>query len=76
MHTAGPAERENLSSEVEITVTVFRRYKPPSVVEISTGFIQSGYKSLLSEIHKLVTFIRNKKKLSQKWKESVILSVC
>jgi hypothetical protein len=61
--------------EVEIDIGKLRRYKSPGTDQILAEFFKTGSESFCSEIHKLIQSIWNKEKLSQQWKESIILPV-
>jgi hypothetical protein len=43
----------------------------PGIDQISAELIQSGGKTLLSEIHKVIKSILNKEELPPQWKESI-----
>jgi hypothetical protein len=64
IHTAEPLVPEPSSSEVEITIEKFKRYKSPGIYQILAELIQAGGggggEALHSEIHKLINCIWNK----------------
>jgi hypothetical protein len=49
-----------------------KTYQSPSNDATPAELIQTGGAILLSEIHKLINSIRNKEKLPDQWKESII----
>jgi hypothetical protein len=51
-----------------------KKYKLPICDEILAELIQGG-KTLLSAIHKLINLVWNNEKLSDQWKESIIVPV-
>jgi hypothetical protein len=55
-----------------IIVNKFSRYKAPGVDRIPAELIQTGSKTLRSEIHKLINYIWNMKKLPQEWEVSIV----
>jgi hypothetical protein len=61
--------------EVEIAIAKLKRYKSPGSDKIPAELIQAGGEILHSKIHKLINSILNKKKLSDQWKESIIVLV-
>jgi hypothetical protein len=48
------------------------RYKSSGIDQIPAELIQAGGEILRSKIHKLITFVWNKKELPDQWKESVV----
>jgi hypothetical protein len=61
--------------EVEIAVAKLRKYKSPDSNSIPAELIEAGGEILLSPIHKLINYIRNKEELPDQWKETIIVSV-
>jgi hypothetical protein len=60
MHTAEPFLPEPSASEDEVAIGKLKRYKFPGADQIPAELIQAGGKTLRSEIHELIKFIRNK----------------
>jgi hypothetical protein len=60
---------------VEIAIAKLKKYKSPGSDQIPAELIQAGGKILLSEIHKLMNSVRNKKELPYQWKESIIVPI-
>jgi hypothetical protein len=50
-------------------------YKSSVSNEIPVELVQVGGSKLLSETHKLINSIWNKEKLSDQWKESIIVQI-
>jgi sorting nexin-29 len=75
IHTAEPFVPEPSASEVEVAVRKLKRYKSPGVDQIPAQLIQAGGETLLSEIHKLIKLIWNKKELPDQWKESIVVPI-
>jgi hypothetical protein len=63
MHTAEPSVPEASVSEVQVAIGKLKRYKSPGV-EISAELIQTGRKTLHSEIHRLLSLSGTKNCLS------------
>jgi hypothetical protein len=61
--------------DIEIPVAKLKRYKSPGSNKFPTELIQAGAKTLKSEIHKLIHPVCIKTKVSQQWKESLMLPV-
>jgi hypothetical protein len=72
VHMAEPLVPGPSRLEVEIAIARLKKCKSSGSDEISAELIQAGVKILLSEIHKLINFIWNKKGLPNQWKESII----
>jgi hypothetical protein len=60
--------------EVEISIAKLKKYKSPGSDEIPAELHLAGGEILVSVIHKLITPIWNKKEMSAKWKESIIVT--
>ncbi|PNF34643.1 hypothetical protein B7P43_G05860 [Cryptotermes secundus] len=61
--------------EVETAIAKPKRYKSPGSDQIPAELIQAGGEILHSKIHNLITSIWHKEKLSDQWKESIIVPV-
>jgi hypothetical protein len=57
-------------TEVQIATENLKLYKSPGIHQIP-----AGHKTLGSEVHKLINYILNKKKLSQQWKDAIIVPI-
>jgi hypothetical protein len=75
MHTAKPFVPEASASEVEAATGKLKRYKSPGADQIPAELIQTGGKTLCSEIHKLIKLIWIKEQLPQQWKESTVVPI-
>jgi hypothetical protein len=60
-HTAESLVPVPSTFEVEIVIENLERYKSPGINQIPTEMIQSGGNILISEIHRLVNSVWNKK---------------
>jgi hypothetical protein len=67
IHTAEP-----LAFEVEMDIEKLKRYKSPGTDHIPTKLIKARGRTIFSEVHKLINSIRNKDKLPEQWKESIV----
>jgi hypothetical protein len=63
VHTAEPLVPSPSRLEVEIAVAKLKKYKSPGSDQIPAKLIQAGSEILLSEIHKLINSVWNKKEL-------------
>jgi hypothetical protein len=61
--------------EVEIAIAKLKKYKSPGSDQIPAEMIQPGGEILLSEIHKLMNSVWNKKELPDQWKEFIIVPI-
>jgi hypothetical protein len=61
--------------EVEIAIANLKTYKSPSSDQIPAELIQAGGEILRSKIHKVINSVLNKEKLSDQWKEYIIVPV-
>jgi hypothetical protein len=58
----------NSHHEVEIAVAKLKKYKSPGSDQIAAELIQEGCGTLVSDIHRLINYIWNKKELPDQWK--------
>jgi hypothetical protein len=72
---AEPLVPETSLVTVEIATGKLKSYKSLGTDQILAELIKAGGKMLCSEIHKLTCSIWNKEKLSQQWKESIIIPI-
>jgi hypothetical protein len=61
--------------DVVIAIAKLERYEMPGSDQIPAELIQARGKILLSAISKLINSIWNKEKLSDRWKESIIVPI-
>jgi hypothetical protein len=61
---------------VGVATEYLKRHKSPGINQIPTEMIEIGGKMLCSDVQKLVNSIWNKEKLTQQWKEYIIVSIC
>jgi hypothetical protein len=61
--------------EVEMAIEKLKRYKSPSIDQISAELIKAGGSKNSSEIHKIINSIWNKEEFPDQWKESIVLPV-
>jgi uncharacterized protein YaaR (DUF327 family) len=71
VHMAEPLVPGPSRLKVEIAIAKLKKFKSAS----SDQVIQAGGKILLSVIHKLINSVWNKEKLSDQWKESMIVPI-
>jgi hypothetical protein len=69
------AEPEPSVFDVQTTLQKLNRYKSPGIHQIPAELIKAGGRTVRSQIHKLVNFIKNKDKLPEEWKESIIVPI-
>jgi hypothetical protein len=65
MHTAEPLVPEPSASEAEVAIGKLKTYKSSGVDQIRVELVQTGGKTLRSEIHELIRFVWNKEDLSR-----------
>jgi len=58
-----------------VSVQNITRHKSPGTCQIPADLIKAQSRTIRSEIHKLITSIRNKEELPEEWKESIILPI-
>jgi hypothetical protein len=61
--------------EVEIAIGKLKSYKTPGTDHIPSELIKAGGETLCSDIYKFICYVRNKEKLPQQWKESIIVPI-
>jgi hypothetical protein len=59
----------------EMETEKLKRHKSPGFDQIPAELIKAGASAFLSEIHKLINYIWNKKELPEEWKESIIVPI-
>jgi hypothetical protein len=74
IHASEPLLPGRSLSEAEIAFAKLNKYKSPGSDQIPAELTHAEGKGLLPEIHKLVS-IWNKKELSDRWKESLLLPI-
>jgi hypothetical protein len=75
IHTAEQLVPDHSPFEVEIAIAKLKRYKSPGNEEIRAELIQAGGEILCCELYKLINSVWNKEKLSDQWKESIVVPV-
>jgi hypothetical protein len=75
VHTAEPLVPGPSHLEVKIPIAELRKYKSSDSAEIPEELILARGETLLSTIQKLINSIWNKKKLLDRWKESIIVPI-
>jgi len=68
IHTAGPLVPEPSAFEFELAIGKLKSHKSPGIDEIPAELIKAGGGTICGEIHKLITSISKKEKLSEEWK--------
>ena len=61
--------------EVEMVVEKLKRHKSPGNSEIRPELIKAGGRTIRFGVHQLNTFVWNKEKLPEEWKESIIVPI-
>jgi hypothetical protein len=75
IRTAEPLVAEPSAFEVEMAIEELKIHKSPSTYQIPAELLKAGGRKIRYEIDKLINSIWNKEKLSEEWKESVILTI-
>jgi hypothetical protein len=75
IHTGEPLVPDTSPLEVEIAIEKLMRYKSPGTDQISAELTQAGGEIFHSKIHELINCIWNTGKLSDQWKESIIVPI-
>jgi hypothetical protein len=75
IHTAEPLVTEASLFEVEVAIGKLKSYKTPGTDQIPTEMMKAVGEKICSGIHNLICSIWNKEKLSQQWKESIIVPI-
>jgi hypothetical protein len=75
VHTTELLALGQIRFEVQIAIENLKKCKLPGSDQIPAELTQAGGERLLSEIHKLINFIRIKEELSYHWKESIIVPI-
>jgi len=75
IHTAEPLVPEPRAFEIEMAIEELKIYKSPSIEQIPAEILKAGGRTNRSVIHKLVNSVWNKEKLSEEWKESIIVPI-
>jgi len=75
IHTAEPLVPEPSSSDFDLAIDKLKSHKSPGIDQIPPELIKAGGRTICLEIHKLITSIWKKEKLSEEWKESIIVPI-
>jgi len=75
IHTAEPLLPELSAFEVEMAIEKLKGHKSPGTDQIPAKMIKVGGRTIHSEIHKLITFVWNKEKLPEEWKELITVPI-
>ena len=73
VHTAEQLVPEPSAAEVEQTIDKLKSHKSPGIDQIPAELIKARGRTICLEINKLITSIWKKEKLSEEWKESIIV---
>ena len=73
--TADPLVPEPSVFEFEFAIDKLKSHKSPGIDEIPAELIKAGGGTICLEIHKLIASICKKDKLSEEWKESIIVPI-
>jgi hypothetical protein len=61
--------------EIEMAIEELKIHKSPSTNKIPAELLKAGGRTIHCEIHTLTDSIWNKEKLSEEWKESIIVPI-
>jgi len=75
IHTAEPLVSEPSVSDVELAIYKLKSHKSPGIDQIWAELIKAGGRKICLEIHKFITSIWKQEKLSEEWKESIIVPI-
>ena len=75
IHTAKLLVLELSVFEIEMAIEKLKRHKSPDIDEIPAEMIKAVWRTIISEIHKLMNSVWNKEELTEQWKESVIVPI-
>jgi len=75
IHTAEPLVAKPSAFEFELAIGKLKRHKSPGIDEIPAELIKAGGGTICGEIHKLITSIWKKEKLTEEWKELIIVPI-
>ena len=75
IHTAEPLVPEPSASEVELAIDKLKSHKSPVIDQILTKLTKAGGRTICLEIHTLITSMWKKEKLTEEWKESIIVPI-
>jgi len=75
IHTAESLVPEPSAAEFELAIDKLKSHRSPGINQILAELIKAGCRKICLEIHKLITSIWKKEKLSEEWKESIIIPI-
>ena len=75
IHTAEHPVPEPSASEFELAIDKLKSHKSPGLDQIPAELFKAGSRIICLEIHKLITSIWKKEKLTEEWKESIIVPI-
>jgi hypothetical protein len=75
MQTAKPPVPEASVYEFEMAIGKVIRHKSPRIDQITTELIKAGGRTIRSEIHKLISYFGDKKKLPEQGKKLIIAPI-
>jgi len=75
IHTAQPLVTEPSASEFDLPIDKLKSHKSPGIDQIPADLIKAGGRTIYLEIHKLIISIWKKEKLSEEWKELIIVPI-
>jgi len=75
IHTAEPLVPEPSAYEVAMAIEKLNRHKSPGIDQIPAEMIKAGSRTIGFKIHELIYLIWNLEKLSEGWKESIIVPI-
>jgi len=75
IHLAVPLVPEPSASEFELVIDELQSHKSPGIDQIPAELIKAESRKICLVIHKLITSIWTMEKLSEEWKESIIVRI-
>ena len=75
IHTAEPLVPEPSASEFESTIDKLKSHKSLRIDQIPAELFKAGSRTICLEILRLITSIWKQDKLSEVWKQSIILPI-
>jgi hypothetical protein len=75
IYTAEPLVPDTSALKFRVAVEKLRRHKSPFINQIVAELMKARVRTILSEIHKLISFVWNKEEMSDEWKVLIIVSI-
>jgi len=75
LHTTEPLVPDPNACEIELAIDKLKSHKSPGIDRIPAELIKVRGRTILLEIHKLITSIWKKEELPEEWKKSIIVPI-